>query len=327
MYSEMACENFEFLDGQWSETCYIMYGVDPCNMWDYTCTRPHYDMNGDWQYTDCSEGLTDYNTWMVMRESPAWHNEELNPQLPYIHEFWDNYHGVWDPYWWSDESYMYEGEDYWYEYDDYDYFFEYCDVNEQDCNWIDCEAHESMWETDCWKELCYGCDMEVCQLWHWNEDSGDWDTEDCDAAMYYEEDDSWMDVSDVAMTASAFNGSLVEAQENFCGNFSCMEMLGNWTAQLLMGNSTGNDTMWGNDTMGNDTMWWDESTRVADENFFGNEAAKDVADQVALDAEEAFDVDMDVVEWALEADSVNNFENAAEHYAEYAAADTMQQME
>lgn len=81
------CDYFPAIE--YRETCYIQYSYDPCNMSDFTCYMPHYDMNGDWQYADCSNNQLDYEIWSSIRTHPFWHDREHDAYLVYVHEFWD----------------------------------------------------------------------------------------------------------------------------------------------------------------------------------------------------------------------------------------------
>lgn len=88
---------------EYRETCYIMYSHDPCNMTNYTCYMPHYDVNGTWQYQECSSEFEDLNRWSELRDHKFWHDTAIDEQNPYIHEFWDNHHGIYDPNWWNQD--------------------------------------------------------------------------------------------------------------------------------------------------------------------------------------------------------------------------------
>lgn len=140
----------------------------------------------------------------------------------YVHEFWDQYHGIeaWSPDFDTSDIAMFADYDNW-------------DCEDQTCEWVDCEDSEQYWDNrDCWKELCYGCDQVVCQLWFWEEDSSDWFTEDCVqqyAEHEYEQDEGMMALE----TAGAFDESAELATETYCGNFTCIEMLGAMTAAAL----------------------------------------------------------------------------------------------
>jgi len=161
-----------------------MYSNDPCDMSRFTCTMPHFDVNGNWQYDDCGLGMKDYDTWMKLRESTVWHDTEVSDQSPYVHKYWDNYHGVsksmQDAYWtesWSATASRQEAR-----FSDYYNF----DCKSKECQWVECEDHEHLSDgRDCWKELCTGCNKEVCQLWHWDEYRHDWTTDDCEQEYVY----------------------------------------------------------------------------------------------------------------------------------------------
>lgn len=58
-------------------------------MTNNTCSIPHYDVDWNWKVDDCKAVLSDYDTWLTFRERPVWHDEEVDEQLPYIHEYWD----------------------------------------------------------------------------------------------------------------------------------------------------------------------------------------------------------------------------------------------
>lgn len=107
-------------------------------------------------------------------------------------------------------------------------FVDYDDwsCEDQTCEWVDCEDNEQYWDNrDCWKELCYGCDEMVCQLWYWDDDVQDWFTEDC--IQQYADYDYEEDEVNMALEASGeFDESLDLATETYCGNFTCIEMLG-----------------------------------------------------------------------------------------------------
>lgn len=145
------CDYFDFIE--YRDTCYINYAHDPCDLANNTCFMPHYDVEGDWQYDNCTELLSDYEGWSMTREVLMWHDTDIDEQLPYIHEYWDMYHDIYDPDWWyysniSDHAV----------YSEYDEFMDTC--FDQQCEWVDCEEDEQLWDSgDCWKELCYGCDQ------------------------------------------------------------------------------------------------------------------------------------------------------------------------
>lgn len=120
------------------------------------------DENGDYITENVTEHLQTYSTWSEARESPIWYSGE-DDQLPYVHEYWDQYHGVQDEWWFekisggsNDADYDYSGEG--SDYVDYDTY----GCAESTCDWIECEAHEYVSE-ECWKELCTGCGSdEAC---------------------------------------------------------------------------------------------------------------------------------------------------------------------
>lgn len=165
------CDYFWYIE--YNETCYINYAHDPCDLANNTCFMPHYDVNGTWQYNNCTEFMQSYEGWSMAREVLMWRDSSIDTQLPYVHEYWDQYHDIYDPDWWTNDDVSEYAI-----YSDYDWFMEEC--QDQECEWVDCDEDEQLWESgDCWKELCYGCDMTVCQLWHWDNDVEDWDTEEC----------------------------------------------------------------------------------------------------------------------------------------------------
>lgn len=124
--TELSCDYFPVIE--YTQTCYIMYTHDACDPSDFTCSMPHYDLEGNWQYDDCAEDMMDYDMWVYgLREEPIWHDTTMGHQLPFIHEHWDNYHGIVDMSWWG-EAWGYSDDDY-YEvvslYDDYHMFKDY----------------------------------------------------------------------------------------------------------------------------------------------------------------------------------------------------------
>lgn len=178
--------------------------------------------------------------------------------MPYIHEYWDQYHGIEDDEWWFESWDESDHEDpYWddgmyddgmnntSEYVDYDSW----DCDAQDCEWVDCEAWEQIDSMDCWKQECTGCGEKACQLYHWIEEKGDWDIVNCDGgdddwendkdmynndtANYYNDEDDYYyedpvqsDLEEVGDVLNSFNNSASEATDKFCQNFTCIEMLG-----------------------------------------------------------------------------------------------------
>lgn len=87
---------------------------------------------------------------------------------------------------------------------------------DRSCEWVDCAADELMIDgRDCWKEVCTGCNSQVCQLWHWDVSTSEWDTEEChqgDMAM----------VGGYAQQASAFNGTAGMMAEDLCDDYECI---------------------------------------------------------------------------------------------------------
>jgi hypothetical protein len=98
--TEVSCDHYNI---EYKDTCYVMYSHNPCNMSDFDCAIPHYDLSGNWQYTDCKAMFTNYSSWMSMRDHWTWHDITLNEQMPYIHENWDIYHGIEDNEWWYED--------------------------------------------------------------------------------------------------------------------------------------------------------------------------------------------------------------------------------
>jgi len=251
-------------------------------MSDFTCYMPHYDLDGNWLYEDCSETLLDYDSWSALRDHPYWHDRNQDPYNVYVHDYFDSYHGIEEENWWSATQ---DSSDYAL-YADYDTF----ECEDQTCEWVDCEDHEQYWDgRDCWKELCYGCDAMVCQLWYWDEEDSDWFTEDCIQVYDIPEYDDEFGADDVWEAGSEFDDSLELAQDTYCGgNFTCIEALGQITAQAL------------------------DSLRVDDElnEFFEDSENQDLVETVVGDAEDAFDTDLEDVEDALDVDNLNQYENA-----------------
>lgn len=167
---------------------------------------------------------------------------------------------------------------------------------------------------DCWKELCTGCeDMYVCQLWHWDEGNNDWDLEDCDNEYEVYEDPSTAALQDMAMIAQAFNGTTVEAQERFCGNFTCIKELGAGLGQLLGGF---NETFEGF----NETASYEVDAVLDNDDFAAlTETAFDDMGNFA-------DVDDDVAEAFMDIDSLGEGQDeligAAEEFATESIPDT-----
>lgn len=101
--------------------------------------------------------------------------------MPYIHEYWDSYHGIYDPDWWLEE-WASEGveEEKLFSFDDY----ENPECETLECEWVDCHADQIRagdTAEDCWKELCTtSCNSTTCVLWHWDTDLNDWVMEDCE---------------------------------------------------------------------------------------------------------------------------------------------------
>lgn len=95
------CDYFPTI--QYKHTCEVHYNVNPCNMTNFTCTIPHFDVNGTWRVDDCRNNLLNKTEWEHFRGYPVWHDKSISIQLPYIHEHWDTYHGIWDPLWWNEE--------------------------------------------------------------------------------------------------------------------------------------------------------------------------------------------------------------------------------
>jgi len=216
------CDYFPSIE--FRETCYIQTSYNPCNMSDFTCYKPHYDMDGNWQYEDCSDTLLNYDAWNRVRTHYYWHDRSQDQYNVYVHEHWDQYHGI--------EDDLFNGVD----TSDLALFSDYdtWDCEDQQCEWVDCEENEQYWDNrDCWKELCYGCDSMVCQLWYWDEYTQDWFTEDC-VQQYAEMEPTGTDDYDMALNvAGDFNESLGLAEDTYCGNFTCIEMLGHMAAQAL----------------------------------------------------------------------------------------------
>merc|ERR1712203_1327986 len=100
-------------------------GNKPCNMSDFKCSMPHFDTQGNWRYDDCGLAMKNRKEWEALRNEPVWHDTSKGSQLPYIHEYWDKYHGIHDDKWWY-EAWGYNETNNVAEvkYDDYTYFDE-----------------------------------------------------------------------------------------------------------------------------------------------------------------------------------------------------------
>merc|ERR1711990_776556 len=91
-------------------------------------------------------------------------------------------------------------------------------------------------------------------------------------------------------TAEAFDKSAELATETYCGNFTCIEMLGAMTAAALDNGPLAD-------------------AKNATDDFLADQESKDLAETTIEDAENAFDSDLSVFEAALDADSTNQYEN------------------
>lgn len=48
--TEVSCDHYNI---EYKDTCYVMYSHNPCNMSEFECAIPHYDLDGNWRYDDC----------------------------------------------------------------------------------------------------------------------------------------------------------------------------------------------------------------------------------------------------------------------------------